>query len=140
MARRDFTPLRLIVFQHEWSTHGTCYSTLNTSCLPPNSPPGAEAVAFFQRVVALFQKLPTYDWLASQGITPSSTETYTLSQLTDALKVASGVCHKLSSSTIRLIKLIRSLRRSLGALSQQSTRSVGTSTSRAHSSMVNLFR
>ncbi|KAH9178670.1 ribonuclease T2 [Lactarius sanguifluus] len=57
-------------WEHEWAAHGTCYSTLKRSCLPANSPTGAEAVAFFQQVVALFQSLPTYDWLASQGITP----------------------------------------------------------------------
>jgi ribonuclease T2 len=82
---------QLTVFKHEWSTHGTCYSTLQPSCLPRDSPRGAEAVVFFQRVVDLFKKLPTYDWLAAQGITPSESQTYTLSELTDALKAASGV-------------------------------------------------
>ncbi|KAI0275119.1 ribonuclease T2-like protein [Gloeopeniophorella convolvens] len=85
-------------WEHEWSTHGTCYSTLETSCLPSGSPKGAEAVAFFQRVVALFKTLPTYDWLESQGITPSSSKTYTLSQLTSALKKASGFTPQLSCS------------------------------------------
>ncbi|KAJ7302122.1 ribonuclease [Mycena albidolilacea] len=40
---------------HEWSTHGTCMSTLNPTCLPSGRPQGAEAVAFFQTVVTLFQ-------------------------------------------------------------------------------------
>ncbi|KAI0257086.1 ribonuclease T2-like protein [Lactifluus subvellereus] len=48
-------------WEHEWASHGTCYSTLQPSCLPSGSPTGAEAVAFFQQVVALFQTLPTYD-------------------------------------------------------------------------------
>ncbi|KAA1468104.1 ribonuclease T2 [Dentipellis sp. KUC8613] len=77
-------------WEHEWATHGTCMSTLDTSCLPSGSPKGAEAVAFFQRVVALFKTLPTYDWLQQGGITPSSSKTYTLTQLTSALKSASG--------------------------------------------------
>ncbi|KAH9964277.1 ribonuclease T2 [Russula dissimulans] len=77
-------------WEHEWATHGTCYSTLQPFCLPSNSPQGAEAVAYFQQVVALFQKLPTYDWFQSQGIAPSSSQTYTLDQLTSALKAASG--------------------------------------------------
>ena len=72
--------------QHEWATHGTCYSTLNPSCLPGSggsgSPKGAEAVAFFETTVKLFQTLPTYDWLADAGITPSSSKTYTLTTLT----------------------------------------------------------
>ena len=88
--------------QHEWSTHGTCYSTLEPSCLPSGSPKGAEAVAFFQTVVRLFQTLPTYDWLADAGITPSSSKTYTLTTLTDALKDASGVTPALNCDSSSL--------------------------------------
>ncbi|KAI0657023.1 RNase Gf29 [Cubamyces menziesii] len=73
-------------WEHEWSTHGACYSTLKPSCLPSGSPKGAEAVAFFQAVT-----LPTYDFLAQAGITPSTSKTYSLSTLTDALKNATGV-------------------------------------------------
>ena len=35
------------------------------------------------------QTLPTYTWLANEGITPSTTETFTLAQLTSALKAQS---------------------------------------------------
>jgi len=77
-------------WEHEWSSHGTCYSTLKPNCLPPGSPRGTEAVLFFQRVVELFKQLPTYNWLAQQGITPSETRTHTLSELLNALKEASG--------------------------------------------------
>ena len=80
--------------QHEWAAHGTCYSTLEPSCLPSGSPTGAEAVAFFEQVVTLFQTLPTYNWLESQGITPSTTKTHTLAQLNSALKAASGVRYR----------------------------------------------
>jgi hypothetical protein len=90
-----------MTFQHEWAAHGTCYDTLEPSCLPPGSPTGAEAVAFFERTVALFRNLPTYSWLASQGITPSHTETYTLSQLNDALRAASGVRYHAASPMTR---------------------------------------
>ena len=51
---------------------------------------GAEAVAYFESVVALFQTLPTYSWLESQGITPSATATYRLTDLISALQTASG--------------------------------------------------
>ncbi|KAF9469820.1 ribonuclease T2 [Collybia nuda] len=77
-------------WEHEWAKHGTCMSTLKTSCLPSGSPRGAEAVAYFQTVVKLFKSLPTYTWLSNAGITPSSSKTYTLSTLTAALKSASG--------------------------------------------------
>ncbi|KAJ7250189.1 ribonuclease T2-like protein [Mycena haematopus] len=77
-------------YKHEWATHGTCYSTLNPTCLPADSPTGAEAVAFFTTVTGLFKTLPTYTWLANQGITPSATTTHTLASLTSALKAESG--------------------------------------------------
>ncbi|KAF8330748.1 ribonuclease T2 [Cantharellus anzutake] len=76
-------------WEHEWSTHGTCYSTLQPSCITGYTT-GEEAVIFFERAVALFQTLPTYTWLANAGITPSSTATFTLSSLTNALTTASG--------------------------------------------------
>ncbi|KIK04439.1 hypothetical protein K443DRAFT_647441 [Laccaria amethystina LaAM-08-1] len=77
-------------WEHEWSKHGTCMSTLEPVCLPSGSPTGLEAVLFFQTVVRLFQSLPTYTWLANAGITPSTSATHTLSTLTSALKTASG--------------------------------------------------
>jgi ribonuclease T2 len=78
-------------WEHEWATHGTCYSTLNPDCLPPASPRGAEAVAFFETVVDLFQTLPTYEWLTNQGITPDSKTTHTYASLTAALEAEAGV-------------------------------------------------
>ncbi|KAJ7706869.1 ribonuclease T2-like protein [Mycena rosella] len=77
-------------WEHEWKTHGTCMSTLEPKCLPQGSPKGAEAVAFFNTVVKLFQTLPTYTWLANQGITPSSSASHTLSSLNSALQTESG--------------------------------------------------
>lgn len=77
-------------WEHEWSTHGTCYSTLNPSCLPSGSPEGADAVAFFETVVSLYKTLPTYSWLEQAGITPSNDQTYTLDQITSALQSSFG--------------------------------------------------
>ncbi|KAF5368614.1 hypothetical protein D9758_002208 [Tetrapyrgos nigripes] len=78
---------------HEWNTHGTCYSTLRPSCLPSGSADGTEAVAFFETVT-----LPTYTWLQNQGITPSSSKTFTLSELEDALQQEAGVKPALTCS------------------------------------------
>jgi len=78
-------------WQHEWGKHGTCYSTLDPTCLPDGSPTGAEAVAFFQTVVNLFQQYNIYQALAAAGITPSTHNTYTESQLEAALGSAFGV-------------------------------------------------
>jgi len=78
-------------WEHEWSTHGTCFSTLVPSCLPPDSPRGTDAVDYFLSAEKLFKSLPTYTWLEQSGITPSSTQTFTLSELTNALKTQGGV-------------------------------------------------
>ncbi|KAJ7633150.1 ribonuclease T2 [Roridomyces roridus] len=77
-------------WEHEWETHGTCYSTLQPSCLPDGSPTGAEAVVFFNTVVKLFQTLPTYTWLANHEIIPSSSATHNLDSLISALQAESG--------------------------------------------------
>ncbi|KAJ6526244.1 ribonuclease T2-like protein [Mycena vulgaris] len=60
-------------WEHEWKTHGTCMSTLKPKCLPDWK-----------------STLPTYTWLANQGITPSSSKTHTLSSLINALQTESG--------------------------------------------------
>lgn len=86
-------------WEHEWSKHGTCYSTLRPSCLPSGSPKGAEAVAYFQTVVGLFKTLPTYTWLAEAGIVPSSSATYTLAQITSAIKAKWGYTVALDCSS-----------------------------------------
>ncbi|KAJ7304899.1 ribonuclease, partial [Mycena albidolilacea] len=109
-------------WEHEWSTHGTCMSTLNPTCLPSGRPQGAEAVAFFQTVVTLFQNLPTFTWLSNQGITASSTATYTLASLTAAIEAESGFTpvFKCSGSTVNAIQYYFHLRGSIidGAFQQ----------------------
>ena len=115
--------------QHEWAAHGTCFSTLELSCLPSGSPTGAEAVAYFKQVVALFETLPTYTWLESQGITPDATQTYALSDLISALQTASGGvrCPASTISDTLLIKGIYSSLQPLAALDPPSIRSAGIS-------------
>ncbi|KAG7452272.1 ribonuclease T2 [Guyanagaster necrorhizus] len=96
-------------WEHEWSTHGTCFSTLELDCFS-GIIRGQEvqlgnlmnfmifdllihslkAVAYFQSVVALFKSLPTYEWLANKGITPSSSTSYSLSKVIAALEEGSG--------------------------------------------------
>ncbi|PCH34199.1 base non-specific and adenylic acid preferential ribonuclease [Wolfiporia cocos MD-104 SS10] len=78
-------------WQHEWDTHGTCYTTLEPACIADDSTTGADAVAFFESVVSLFQTLPTYSWLEAGGITPSNDQTYTLDELQNAIQSAAGV-------------------------------------------------
>jgi hypothetical protein len=136
MAGMNFMSPLLTIFKHEWATHGTCYSTLKPKCLSRGSPRGTEAVLFFQRVVDLFKKLPTYDWLKQHGITPNQTRTYTLSELINALKEASGGvrCMLSCSAIVLMTKLVRSIPRPSTVPAKRSIRSVGISISEAHSS------
>lgn len=76
-------------WEHEWGKHGTCISTLEPSCYSDYQPT-QEAVDFFVRAVSLFQELPSYSWLATAGIVPSSTATYTLSAIQAALTAKFG--------------------------------------------------
>ena len=68
-------------------------STLRPTCLPAGSPAKQEAVDFFNTVVALFKTLPTFTFLSNQGINPSTTQTFTLTQLTNALKAETVRLH-----------------------------------------------
>ncbi|TFK77411.1 base non-specific acid ribonuclease [Pluteus cervinus] len=78
-------------WEHEWAKHGTCMSTLQPSCRDGNHPRGFEAVIYFQTAVKLFESFPTYQWLASAGITPSSHRAYRREEILSALSSASGV-------------------------------------------------
>lgn len=76
-------------WEHEWSKHGTCISTLEPSCLS-NYQTGEEAVTFFQTTVDLFKSLDTYTVLSKAGIVPSNSATYTSSQITKAISASFG--------------------------------------------------
>lgn len=76
-------------WEHEWSTHGTCINTLDPSCYSDYQPQ-QEVADFFNIVVTLFKSLPTYDWLSEAGITPSSSKTYSASDIQSALSAKNG--------------------------------------------------
>ena len=71
-------------WEHEWSKHGTCISTLEPNCYTDHKPT-EEVVDYFQKAVDLFKSLPSYEWLAAAGITPSTSKTYTTAQIQAAL-------------------------------------------------------
>ncbi|KAG8965755.1 ribonuclease T2-like [Tulasnella sp. 419] len=77
-------------WEHEWNKHGTCMSTLKPTCLPSGSKTGLDAANYFQATIDLFKTLDTYSTLAAAGIYPSSSTTFTLSQLTTAVKAKFG--------------------------------------------------
>ncbi|KAF9454203.1 ribonuclease T2 [Macrolepiota fuliginosa MF-IS2] len=88
-------------WEHEWAKHGTCMSTFKKTCIS-SSTPGADATAYIQTVVKLFQSLPTYTWLSNAGITPDTSTTYSLSTLTSAIKASWGHLPALDCSSGRL--------------------------------------
>ena len=71
-------------WEHEWGKHGTCISTLDPNCYTDYQPT-EEVPDFFRRTVSLFKSLPSYDWLDAAGITPSTSKTYSGSEIQDAL-------------------------------------------------------
>jgi len=75
---------------HEWDKHGTCVSTLQPSCYGPNYKPQEEVVDYFRSAVAVYQQLPTYDWLKEAGIVPSLTQTYSRDQIMTVLRQKHG--------------------------------------------------
>ncbi|KAI5121943.1 hypothetical protein M0805_002015 [Coniferiporia weirii] len=74
---------------HEWATHGTCVSTLEPQCFTGYTT-AQEVVPYFQIVVQLFKKFDTYKALTDAGITPSSSNTYTLAELQSAVSTSLG--------------------------------------------------
>ncbi len=49
-----------------------------------------EVTDFFATVVAYYQQVPTWRWLAEGGITPSNTTAYSVSAIQDALQTKFG--------------------------------------------------
>lgn len=74
---------------HEFSKHGTCFSTFDTQCYSPYTQ-HEDVVNFFDTVTKAYLMFPTYKWLAAANITPSNSTTYDLSDIQNALQQASG--------------------------------------------------
>ena len=67
--------------------HLSTNSTLRSICVDSTD---QAIVYYFNATVELFKNLPTYDWLAAAGITPSSTATYTRKEIVSALRARYG--------------------------------------------------
>ncbi|KAJ4392269.1 Ribonuclease T2 precursor (RNase T2) [Gnomoniopsis smithogilvyi] len=91
-------------WEHEWSTHGTCVSTLEPACYTSYTT-GQEAADYFQIVVDLFKTLDTYTILANAGITPSSSKTYTSAAIIAAIKAEFGFAPVISCSSSELYQI-----------------------------------
>ena len=86
---KDFQGSDSTLWSHEWSKHGTCVSTLETTCYS-NYVPQEEVADYFEKVVGIFRALPTYTTLETAGIIPDPSKTYTRTEIQDALQEMHG--------------------------------------------------
>ena len=70
---------------HEFSKHGTCYSSFDVPCYGPMYQNHSDVVNFFSTAVAYYENLPSYGWLSAANFSPSNTTTFTLGDMQDAL-------------------------------------------------------
>ena len=70
---------------HEFSKHGTCYSTFDLPCYGPEYVEHEDVIDFFQTAISYYQGLPTFQWLQEAGIVPSNTTKTSLSAVQGAL-------------------------------------------------------
>jgi ribonuclease T2 len=75
---------------HEFSKHGTCFSTFDVPCYGPEYVQHEEVVQFFETAILYYRRLPTFGWLNAAGITPSNTTTYSIGQFQNALTKGYG--------------------------------------------------
>ncbi|KAK1750057.1 ribonuclease T2 [Echria macrotheca] len=79
------------LWAHEFSKHATCFSTFSESCFSKfQLQKHTDLLEFFTVTAEYFKRLPTYDWLAAKGITPSNTTSYSLSDIQGALAARHG--------------------------------------------------
>jgi len=83
-----YAGLLLFHWEYNFFTNSMSFdSTLGPDCVAD----AQQAVIYYlTSAVNLFKKLPTYNWLAKGGITPSSTETFTRDALVNVLRAASA--------------------------------------------------
>lgn len=74
-----------LLWEHEYNKHGTCFNTLRPACFTGDYQTHENAIAYFQKTVEEWEKLPTYTFLENAGITPSSDQSYALLDIEDAL-------------------------------------------------------
>ncbi|KAG8822465.1 ribonuclease T2-like [Serendipita sp. 399] len=86
---------------HEFSKHGTCFSTFDKKCYSDYKE-HEDVINFFDTVSRTFLKYPTYTWLEQAQIVPSNSTTYKLSDIEAALREGSGATPYLGCKGKRL--------------------------------------
>ena len=86
---KDYQGSDASLWQHEWNKHGTCISTMETSCYS-DYVFQEEVVDYFEKTVELFKQLPTYETLAAAGIIPTRERTYYTFEIEEVLEGMHG--------------------------------------------------
>jgi len=79
------------LWAHEWNKHGTCISTLESSCYSSADHPNTDVLDYFSHTTALFGVLDTYSALATMNILPSRRQTWSLEELQTPLEYLHGL-------------------------------------------------
>ncbi|KJX99514.1 ribonuclease t2 like protein [Zymoseptoria brevis] len=87
-----------ILWAHEFSKHGTCYSTFDLPCYGANYVEHEEFIDYVETAIRYQRQLPTWQWLAGHGILPSNSTGYTKSDLENALTEEYGAVPYLGCS------------------------------------------
>lgn len=74
-----------LLWMHEFNKHATCIKTIRPTCYGSGFKPDENVYDFFRIAVLLYEKYPTFEFLADAGITPSLDKTYTFDQIAEAL-------------------------------------------------------
>ncbi|OWP03586.1 ribonuclease T [Marssonina coronariae] len=77
------------LWEHEWNKHGTCINTLEPKCFDGYQGQ-EEVVNYFEIAARTYMGLNSYAILEDAGIVPSTTKTYDLAQIQDALTAFHG--------------------------------------------------
>ncbi|KAI5956268.1 RNY1 [Candida jiufengensis] len=72
------------LWAHEWNKHGTCINTILPKCYSSYQT-NENVYNYYKILYQLFETLPTYKWLTAAGITPSTSKTYSKTQIQQAL-------------------------------------------------------
>jgi ribonuclease T2 len=75
---------------HEFSKHATCFSTFNVPCYGSQYREHEDVLDFFETTIEYYKRVPTFAWLANEGIKPSNSSTYTYGDIVDVLTEQHG--------------------------------------------------
>ncbi|KAM9924311.1 hypothetical protein OXX59_004619 [Metschnikowia pulcherrima] len=70
---------------HEFNKHATCIKTIRPECYGSEYKKDENVYDFLSIAVNLYEKYPTFEFLAEKGIVPSHTQTYTYDEIAEAL-------------------------------------------------------